>query len=349
MVSMINITAKPRCPVCESSGESLYDSLSDQLFGAPGDWSLRRCSNKACELLWLDPCPIETDISKAYQTYYTHKGSEEKTLIQSFLIAPVRNFLVGAVTALSGQRRERKDITQMYLRNIQPGRLLDIGCGDAKFLNRMKQTGWAVEGIDFDAAAASNAKSLFNIDVQIGTLEDVQFPDDTFDAVTMNHVIEHVFDPVGLLKEVRRILKPGGRLIMVTPNGLSMGHRVFGHAWRGLEPPRHIQIFTPAALKTVVQSAHLTVSKAFTTAANAWIVFSASFVLQRHNTRTSATILCGHENPTRGEQFQGLKMHLQEALRLKKNPADGEEIVLIAIKDYVNQQSLISLSQTNGP
>ena len=329
---MIQTTAKPRCPLCESDSEILHDSLQDQLFGAPGDWSLRRCVATPCGLLWLDPCPVEADIAQAYQTYYTHADTEKKSLIQSHLVGSIRNLFVGVVTTLCGQRQEKKEIAQMYLQDMPPGRVLDIGCGDAKFLHRMKQAGWAVQGIDFDAAAASNAKSLFNIDVQIGTLENAGFPDCTFDAVTMNHVIEHVFDPVAELREVHRILKPGGRLVMVTPNALSMGHQVFGRAWRGLEPPRHIHIFTPTSLKTVAQSADLAVLRVFTTAVNAWIIFSASFVLQRLHAQYSGPTTGEHTKPRKSEQIQALNMQIQEAFRLKKHPNEGEEIVLIATK-----------------
>ena len=345
---MINSTAKPRCPVCKSHSEILHGGLRDQLFGAPGDWSLRRCAATPCGLLWLDPCPVEADIAKAYQTYYTHADTEKKPLIRSHLVAAVRDFFVGVVTTLCGQRQEKIDIAHMYLRDMPPGRVLDIGCGEAKFLHRMQQTGWEVQGIDFDASAASNAKKLFDIDVQVGKLEDVKFPDGTFDAITMNHVIEHVFDPVALLQEARRILKPGGRLVMVTPNALSMGHRVFGRFWRGLEPPRHIQIFTPSSLDTVARSAGLAVNKVFTTAVNGWIIFSASSALQRHQGLCSTTNLCGHEKPTRGEQIQGLKLQLRESFRLKQHPADGEEIVLIAVNESANPVLTVTSPPTNA-
>lgn len=329
---MIKTTAKPQCPICGNTGKILHEGLIDQLFGAPGHWSLRRCSETSCGLLWLDPCPIEADIAKAYQTYYTHANSSEKPRIQSHLVSTIRDLIVGIVTILCGQRSKKNDIAHMYLLDMPPGRILDLGCGDARFLNRMKQSGWTVQGVDFDAAAASNAKQLFDIDVQIGTLENMNYPDCVFDAITMNHVIEHVFDPAALLREVRRILKPGGRLVMVTPNAESMGHSMFGPFWRGLEAPRHIQIFTPPSLKTIAEKANLQVSKACTTAVNAWIIFSASFVLKRHQ-RCDLSNPCGHEKPTRGEQIRSLKMQMAEAIRLFKNPAAGEEIVLIAFKN----------------
>lgn len=328
MDQIIRTTTKQQCPVCGNKGEMLHEGLKDQLFGAPGCWSIRQCSSKLCGLLWLDPCPNEADIAKAYRTYYTHADGDEKSLMKSRFVACVRDFIVNVVTRLCGQIREKVDVVHMYLRDMSPGRVLDIGCGDARFLNRMKGLGWAVQGIDFDAAAASNAKNLFDIDVQIGTIEALRFPENSFDAVTMNHAIEHVFDPVALLTEVRRILRPGGRLVMVTPNAMSMGHRLLGRFWRGLEPPRHIQIFTPPSLEAVARSAGLDVTKVFTTAVNAWIVFSASYVLARCKDSTE----CGSAKPMRSEQIQGLKMQIAEAFSLKKMHPEGEEIVLIATK-----------------
>lgn len=328
MDPIIRTTIKQLCPVCENSGALLHESLRDQLFGAPGNWSLRRCSNDSCALLWLDPCPIEEDIARAYATYYTHADTEKKSLIKSRVVASIRDFFVNVISWFCGQRKERDDIAHLYLSDMAPGRVLDIGCGDARFLNRMKQLGWSAQGIDFDAAAASNAKNLFDIDVQIGTLESLQFPECTFDAVTMNHVIEHVFDPVALLSEIRRILKPGGRLVVVTPNAMSMGHNTYGRFWRGLEPPRHIQIFTPPALEAVASAAELEISRLFTTAVNAWIILSASSALKRLNVSNET----GSTKPSRVEQIQGLKMHLVEAFRLKKSAVEGEEVVLIATK-----------------
>ena len=63
------------CILCGSPGESLYEGLDDVLFGAPGTWSFKRCANSRCQLIWLDPQPLEEDIGKAYATYYTHQDS----------------------------------------------------------------------------------------------------------------------------------------------------------------------------------------------------------------------------------------------------------------------------------
>jgi SAM-dependent methyltransferase len=91
--------------------------------------------------------------------------------------------------------------------------------------------------------------------VHAGSLRGGNFPDATFDAVVMSHVIEHVHQPRELLAEVRRIVRPGGRVVIATPNASSFGHRIMRAAWPFLDPPRHLQIFTPPALEATVRAA----------------------------------------------------------------------------------------------
>src|ERR1700691_5509244 len=68
----------PDCVVCGVRGESLYAGLTDRLFGAAGKWSFKRCPRLPCGLIWLDPIPLETDINRAYETYYTHPPAAAK-------------------------------------------------------------------------------------------------------------------------------------------------------------------------------------------------------------------------------------------------------------------------------
>jgi ubiquinone/menaquinone biosynthesis C-methylase UbiE len=105
--------------------------------------------------------------------------------------------------------------------------------------------------------------------VHLGRLEDIRFSEMSFDCIILNHVIEHAHDPVMLLKECCRILKRAGLLVVVTPNSRSFAHNHFGPSWRGLEPPRHIHLFSPKTLPTIAVRAGLAIRRSWTTAANA--------------------------------------------------------------------------------
>lgn len=224
--------------------------LKDHLFGAPGEWNLKRCLNPECGLVWLGPMPSEEDIGKAYAAYYTHQedsNDEQENNLGIFLrlsLHRVFNLLLYATPF----QHERKQRELMYLNEMTPGRLLEVGCGNGRRLVQMRARGWEVEGQEVDPKAAAHARSAHGVTVHLGPLEDMSFPNDSFDAVIMNHVIEHVHDPVALLAECYRIMKPGGLLVAVTPNVESYGHKRFGASWRGLEPPRHLHLFSVGTL-----------------------------------------------------------------------------------------------------
>jgi len=125
--------------------------------------------------------------------------------------------------------------------------LLDAGCGNGEFLLRMARGGWRVKGLEPDPVAADVARSA-GLSVLEHPLEGAELGTDQFDAITMNHVIEHLHDPVAALTNIRRALAPDGLLWIATPNLQSRGHRRFASSWVHLDPPRHLILFDGDAL-----------------------------------------------------------------------------------------------------
>ncbi len=123
-------------------------------------------------------------------------------------------------------------------------RLLNVGCSAAFFLKLARDRKWDVQGVEVSNFGVKFSTEELKIPVFQGFLQDAHFPDESFDAVFSSHVIEHVGNPVSLLKEMGRILRPGGALITVLPTQFaSPAYRFFGK-WTGEGPPRHVSYFT---------------------------------------------------------------------------------------------------------
>lgn len=284
-------TARPRCHVCGSPGEPLYRGLSDSMFSAAGSWSLSRCSNRDCGLLWLDPMPIAEDLPAAYQSYYTHGEPEKTGIYRAGKL--LYSLLAGCILWPAGIPLDRRRAELMFLGGVRPGRVLDVGCGDGTFLARMRSRGWSVTGLDFDPVAAKAARDKHGLEVHVGTIEDA-FADRKaqYDVVTASHVIEHVPEPIHFLSQCRSLLRPGGRLVLKTPNASSYGAKRYQAAWRGLEPPRHLHIFTAPSLISCARKAGFSVSACFTSAAGADGILVASRIIARRGSfRESALSL----------------------------------------------------------
>jgi SAM-dependent methyltransferase len=114
--------------------------------------------------------------------------------------------------------------------------------------------GWQVAGIEPDAEAAQKARR-YSDEIYTGDVLTAPFAIGSFDVVTMFHVLEHVPDPVAVVRRTLEWLAPSGLLIIEVPNAGGLGASVFGRAWSGLDLPRHLSHFTPDTLANVVERA----------------------------------------------------------------------------------------------
>jgi len=286
------------CYLCGTKGTILFLNLRDKLFNAPGVWNLLRCEN--CGLIWLNPRPLPEESEKIYKEYYTHKP---KKIYSKLFFYKIRKFLrnsiltvsfnypelsngflhrmVGNMLSAIRMIRERAALSICYLDGQDKGKLLDLGCGSGTFLSKMKKIGWKVVGVEPDEEAVRVARNNLGLNVYRGTIEEQNFEINSFEAITMNHVIEHLYDPVSTLKELYQLLKPKGKLVIITPNSESIGARFFKSNWRGWEPPRHLYIFSFKTLQICVEKAGFSILQIKTISTGARYMYLASKQIQR--------------------------------------------------------------------
>jgi len=329
------------CSVCGSEGKSLHLQVTDTTFNTPGEWNYKKCLNPDCGLLWLSTRPTEKDLVKIYRDYYTHGEVQRvsnqglRTIHQSVkegFLATRYGYslgmpgffktLLGLLVYLIPPIRADLEFSVMYLSPCPGGKLLDVGCGNGKIMRDLEDAGWRVEGVDFDPVSVKTATNQ-GLRVRLGTLEEQNYPADTFDAIIASHFIEHIYHPSAFVSECHRILKPGGSLVIVTPNNESWGHQLFGRNWRGLEPPRHLHVFSLLSLLHLVRHKGLQEIKSWTSIRGASWNFLASRCLK-----------------TRGEfdikKRQPLSLHMWARVMqiiewglLKFGPDKGEEIAVV--------------------
>jgi SAM-dependent methyltransferase len=343
--------ARPRCQLCKQDSELLHAELEDPLFGIPGRWAIRRCNNTACRLHWVDPVVMPEDLALLYKHYYTHggdgavmsrssplSGRPDSSPLRRAMLALVFGYAapslaratwwLGRLLALHPYLRERLGRSILWLKAAERGRLLDVGCGAGELLGHLSELGWEVVGIEPDPDAAAQARKR-GVDVRVGNLDDAPFPAMSFDVVSLVHVIEHVPDPLATLRHVHELLRPGGKVILVTPSVSSLGARIFGPAWRGWEVPRHLHLGDPELWARLAAEVGFTVITKRTCAIGAGRVHARSAAIRRGDHRLG---LNPNEAPDYGFRlasrlFEGYE-HLLTAWPWRR-PV-GEEVILVA-------------------
>jgi len=215
------------CPICG------HDSARPKFAISRTPFRIVDCLS--CGVGRLHPRPDGKTISQFYPpSYYGVTGAKFTRTVEALV-----RFVGGRqVRALS--------------RGLRRGaRVLDIGCGRGVLLSAFADRGFDVHGFEISAAAAAGADPRASIRVA-GRLEEAVYPDAYFDEVILWHVLEHLPDPPGTLHEIRRILRPGGRLDVAVPNYSSFQAHWAGPAWFHLDPPRHLFHFPLAGLQRLL-------------------------------------------------------------------------------------------------
>jgi SAM-dependent methyltransferase len=189
----------------------------------------------------------------------------------------------------------------------------------------MRRAGWQVQGTDFDPVVAQHVRDKYGLQIDVGDLAAIHYPADAYDAVAMSQVIEHVHDPRELLEECRRVLRPGGRLVLSTPNAAGLAHRRCGRYWRGLEPPRHLHLFTPDALAACVRACGLKVELLQTLSAESAGIYRAGDEIRRAQGG-------GDGGSAALSIVRSWLLRQREYRRSRHDPTAGQDIFLIATK-----------------
>ncbi|MEW6618108.1 MAG: class I SAM-dependent methyltransferase [bacterium] len=227
---------KRNCLLCKSGDYKVVKALNGCNF--------KECLN--CGFIYLDPQPDENAIQEFYPKEYFNSQHPQG---YHDLIArkdDVINYRLKAIMELVNLLCSGK------------GKLLEVGCALGYFLELAQASGWEAQGIELSPWASAYAQEKTKVKVSSGKLEDIKFPDSYFDVIVMIELIEHTQNPLLFLKEVERILKPDGMILLTTPNSKSIHHKIWKRKFQEIFfIPEHLFLFSIPTIKRLLELSDL--------------------------------------------------------------------------------------------
>jgi SAM-dependent methyltransferase len=216
------------CPVCDS--RRLRYAFSH------AGYRISRCAD--CGVMFSNPQPTDEELAAIYNADY-------------FLGA-------NSAEGRAATREMKRATARQYLAEIQRyggaagGRLLEIGCGDGDFLVEAEEAGFLVTGVELAPAACEQARARLKTgEIVCGLLENSGLSEEHFDLCVLSDVIEHVRDPLGFLRDIHRLLKPGGAIFIATPSLSSWSAKLLRQNWMEFKP-EHLTYFDPKTIQTAL-------------------------------------------------------------------------------------------------
>jgi 2-polyprenyl-3-methyl-5-hydroxy-6-metoxy-1,4-benzoquinol methylase len=221
------------CPICNSTKFNYLLTSHDNHYGVQGEFDHFACSD--CTALFLNPMPTEKFLSNAYPSdYYAYQRLKGNLRLRN---------LVKKIIFVNSNTKDPKFKTS--------GKILDIGCGSGEFLLGMKKKGWSTYGVEPSKSAAALGNQ-YDLNIHNGTLLTSNYSDAFFDYIRSNHSLEHIPNPHENLKEIARIIKPGGKLFIGVPNTDGFAFSFFKQFWWNLTAPQHPINYNSRSLQALV-------------------------------------------------------------------------------------------------
>lgn len=233
MSTIIHHTA---CPVCDSA--DIHPVLTARDYTVSKDiFEIAECSH--CTARFTQNIPDAASIGRYYQSenYISHSNTS-KGLVN-------RLYHQARKITLNQKRSLVESVT-----GLKNGNLLDVGAGTGFFVDTMRKAGWKVTGLEPDETARARAGEM-NILLNEST-DLFKLPPASFDVITMWHVLEHVHDLHGYLKQLKTLLQENGKLIIAVPNYTSADAGIYKEYWAAYDVPRHLYHFSPKSMELLL-------------------------------------------------------------------------------------------------
>lgn len=240
----IEPTKNRLCLVCGSSLFVTMSNIFDSRFGITNTYSIATCTS--CGLEQLTPRLAQDELKHLYEAYYNFGGERETrytSLRHSFIFSCFYRYWM----VIDG------DIS--FHSVVGQGRLLDVGCNEGRGLQLYRRNGWIAEGMELNETAANVARNLGFL-VHSTTVNDFASPA-LYDVVVLANVLEHSLNPTEMLRHIKRLLKPNGRIWISCPNSNSLYRTIFGRFWINWHVPFHIVQFSSETLQSVLEASGL--------------------------------------------------------------------------------------------
>jgi SAM-dependent methyltransferase len=221
------------CPIC--AGKNLKTEFITKDFRYPAlgvTFTIVRCS--LCNFKFLNPRPTQNSSGEFYKSGFYKPGNS----ICYTIIRPLANLV----------KRNLVSTIKKYRSN---GRVLDIGCGNGEFISLLMRNGFDAYGVEPSSQAPNYFLSSASGRIYNKNLGDCKFEDNYFDCIIMWQSLEHIHSLVDTLREIKRIIKPGGLMLVSVPNDNFFESKIFGTYYYNLEVPRHLYFFTRHSLTSL--------------------------------------------------------------------------------------------------
>ncbi len=220
------------CPVCDSSKFTKFLDSKD-FFLTSEEFKIDICTN--CGFKFTNPRPDKKALSKYYESidYISHSNINKGIINKLYRF--VRQFTI-------------KNKIRLITKFVNEGNVLDIGCGSGEFLNELKKQNWNVTGIEPNESVRKFAAENYGINaLEESDLNNLE--KNSFDVITLWHVLEHVFDIEERILQIKKILSKNGILIVALPNPDSLDAKIYGKYWAAYDLPRHLYHFNKATVE----------------------------------------------------------------------------------------------------
>jgi len=253
------------CKICNNRLTAFYRGMFDNRHGYTGKFDLLRCS--LCSFIQTYPQISSKRLSNIYTKYYPKRDANIKEIVQNSKTIPSQKEI-----------KSNGWETTCHFQTKRGQKVLDVGCGTCQSLLEIKRLGGEAWGIEVDKNSQKVAKKL-KLKFHLGTIHNCKFPKKYFDLITASQVIEHEPNPLKFLQECKKLLKPGGKIILSFPNTEAFFRKLWGRNWLHWHVPYHLNHFNKKSFGILTKNAGLKTESLKTVTPNLWTILQIRSVL----------------------------------------------------------------------